>query len=503
MRNWVALARCRGSSEAPYPPFPFAPSEAYPELGNAEIGPANPVYAAVRQSLALLGLDRENFHAPAWNPLGKFIRPGQQVLIKPNWVLHAHASGGTMDGLVTHTSVLRAVLDYVLLALRGRGRVIIGDAPIQSADFGRLAEAIGITRLLGRLQTRGVDIAVCDFRENTCELDHHGRVLGHRRLPGGPDRCATVDMGVQSLLQPVSEHAARFRVTNYDPSAMRRHHSDGRHEYLIAKAVLDAHVVISVPKLKTHRKAGLTCCLKNVVGINGSKDYLPHHRLGAPVHGGDEYQWPSVWKALASRIVDRLEVSPRGVLAPAAALGLRLCRRLAHHTARDPYSEGSWYGNDTLWRTVLDLNRILEYVQPDGNLATTPQRKVLHIVDAVVCGGGEGPLRPDPVRADFILAGPVAAAVDSCAARLVGLSPAKIPLVRHAMEALGQHAERLPEVRLIDGTDVGPGLDPDTIRPVVCLPPPAGWVGRVELDACPEAEALSAPSNALPEMPEA
>lgn len=485
MTSLVSLARCDSPSQAPYPAFPFGPGGPLPEFPQAEAGPPNPVFAAVRRCLYRLGLDRERFGTPAWNPLADLIEPGQQVLIKPNWVLHAHAGGGSMDSLVTHMSVLRPVLDYVLLALRSHGRVIIGDAPIQSADFARLVEAIGIARLLDGIQTGGVDVAVCDFRENTCELDRHGRVLGHHSLPGSPDRYTTVDVGAQSLLEPVSEHAARFRVTNYDPSAMRQHHGRGRHEYLVAKAVLDSHVVIGVPKLKTHRKAGLTCCLKNVVGINGSKDYLPHHRLGAPVHGGDEYQWPSAWKALGSRIADRLEISPRGMLAPVAILGLRVCRRLAHHTARDPYSEGSWYGNDTIWRTVVDLNRVLEYARPDGNLATTPQRKMLHIVDAVVCGGGEGPLRPDPVRADLILAGRTAAAVDCCTARLVGLNPARIPLVRHALETVERQEDGPPEIRLIDGDDPSQGLAPDSIRPVACLAPPSGWAGHVELEHCP------------------
>ena len=32
----------------------------------------------------------------------------------------------------------------------------------------------------------------------------------------------------------------------------------------------------SLPKLKTHKKAGITCALKNLIGINGNKEYLPH-----------------------------------------------------------------------------------------------------------------------------------------------------------------------------------------------------------------------------------
>ena len=84
-----------------------------------------------------------------------------------------------------------------------------------------------------------------------------------------------------SLLEPIaSDRRVDFRVTMYNPDLMRQTHGRGRHQYLIAREVIEADVVINVPKLKTHRKAGITGALKNLVGINGNKDYLPHHRLG-------------------------------------------------------------------------------------------------------------------------------------------------------------------------------------------------------------------------------
>lgn len=63
---------------------------------------------------------------------------------------------------------------------------------------------------------------------------------------------------------------------------MARAHHVGVHQYLLAKAVLEADVVINLPKLKTHKKAGVTCALKNLIGIHGNKEYSPHHRVGDP-----------------------------------------------------------------------------------------------------------------------------------------------------------------------------------------------------------------------------
>jgi len=477
----VALAHCRTTHEQPYPQFPYGPGSAYPEIHGPTADSPNEVYDAVRRSLHLLQLDRENFGTARWNPLGELIQPGQQVLIKPNWVYHENPAGG-LSSLVTHTSVVRAVIDYVLLALKGHGRVIIGDAPIQSADFDVLMRRIAIKRLLEQIDTSGVDFEIRDFRENVCLFDEKGFVAGHRKLTGDADGYCTVNLGTMSLLQPVSRHSRRFRVTNYDPRTMQAHHGTGRHEYLIAGAVLQSDVVINIPKLKTHRKAGLTCCLKNRVGINGSKDYLPHHRLGCVRAGGDEYQYASLCKAIASRIIDHIESAPGRPGRSFARLALRLCRRMAYQFARDRYSEGSWHGNDTIWRTVIDLNRVLEFARPDGTISESPQRRVFNIVDGVVVGAGEGPLRCDGVYAGMVMAGESAAAVDNFAALLVGLDPLKIPLIRNACRLMQDQLQHRFDKRLVTDDLPERQLAPEDIQPVVCIEPPEGWVGHVELE---------------------
>lgn len=468
----VAIARCCGGTGGPYPSFPYAP------------GPSNRVYSAVRTCLELLGFDRSNTQTGDWNPLGHFIRPGQQVLIKPNWVFHENHGPGGLASLVTDTSVLRPLIDYVLRALDGRGRLIIGDAPLQSADFGAIVEQSQIGRLAASLDSRGTAVEVRDFRQNVCQLDSQGWVVGHRKTEQAPENFCTVDLGQSSLLGDVAEESQRFRVTNYDPAVMQAHHTERRHEYLIAKAVLESDVVISVPKLKTHRKAGLTCCLKNVVGINGSKDYLPHHRVGPPCRGGDEYAWPSFWKACGSRILDRLERRPGSARRRPYRLALRVCRRMAHHCARDPYDEGSWHGNDTVWRMALDLNRILEYARPDGSIADVPQRRILNIVDGVVVGGGEGPLCTEAMEAGFVLAGEMSAAVDAVAARLVGLDPEKMPLVRNALSIAANNAGGPLRIRLLSAAGDPGGCPLDQVRPFVRIRPPSGWLGHVELPSC-------------------
>lgn len=80
-----------------------------------------------------------------------------------------------------------------------------------------------------------------------------------------------------------------FRITCYPPERLKREHQKGHHRYCIIKDLFEADVVLSLPKVKTHQKTGITGALKNFVGVNGDKDYLPHHRIGGTKFGGDCY----------------------------------------------------------------------------------------------------------------------------------------------------------------------------------------------------------------------
>jgi len=65
-------------------------------------------------------------------------------------------------------------------------------------------------------------------------------------------------LGVDNLLEPIAQDAARFRVTMYNPELMRQTHAPGRHQYLIAREIIEEDVAISLPKLKDRNESGLT-----------------------------------------------------------------------------------------------------------------------------------------------------------------------------------------------------------------------------------------------------
>ena len=93
---------------------------------------------------------------------------------------------------------------------------------------------------------------------------------------------------------------------------------------------LEADVIINLPKLKTHQKAGITCALKNLIGINGNKEYLPHHRIGGFELGGDCYPGSSDLKRALEFIHDRREYDGLARGRPDVAHGGEPVYRLLH-----------------------------------------------------------------------------------------------------------------------------------------------------------------------------
>ena len=106
--------------------------------------------------------------------------------------------------------------------------------------------------------------------------------------------------------------------------------------------------------------------------------------------------------------------------------------RVLHLMGDELGIEGSWSGNDTIWRTGLDLNRIILCGNVDGSMGSAPQRRVVHLADAIVAGQGDGPLSPQPLPLGLLFAGNNPAVVDWYGARLLGYDPELLPIVREA-----------------------------------------------------------------------
>src|SRR5829696_1392834 len=109
------------------------PPDAYLE----EAGEASMASRAIERLTSNLGWAREGK-----GPFGELIKPGSRVLIKPNFVLHYNQGTDGMEPMITHQSVVKAVVNAVLQA--EPSQVIVGDAPIQTCNFSALLEETGL-----------------------------------------------------------------------------------------------------------------------------------------------------------------------------------------------------------------------------------------------------------------------------------------------------------------------------------------------------------------------
>lgn len=471
---------------------PFHPSERYPEYPFDAIGPENRVYGAVRQTLRGLGLDAGRFGTPEWDPLGELVQPGNTVIVKPNFVVSEHPLGQAgIDAAVVHGSVLRPVIDYVWKALRGEGRLLVADSPIKEVDFDRIVELTGIASIREFYAGQSPSLELMDFRDLYVRRDEGGFMMEDQPLPGDPTGYTPVDLGELSLFHEVMPHLGRLRSTAvYYENVMGEFHNDRHHVYSVPNTLLNADAVISVAKMKTHRKGGVTLSLKNAVGITNEKRGLPHHRVGSPRQGGDAVADNARWDA-------RLEDSFRDLMLSHASgrVGLRLLGRPLKAMARGMLRpamerlspdqvavvEGDWYGNDTVWRMALDLNQVLQYADRDGRLQNTPQRRYLSIVDGIVAGEGEGPLLPTPRPCGVLLAGGHPVVVDLVGTMLMGFDPEKVPMVREGFRRRWRLKPAVsPEnVHVISNLDRGGGVL-QSQEPLFQFEPCAGWRGHIE-----------------------
>lgn len=484
---------------------PFDASERYPELSSNFIAAEkNNIYDMVRQALIDLKMDLANLTTEFWSPFCELVNPGDTVVIKPNLVLNT-CDPDIQSCTTTHPSLIRPLIDYCWKALKGQGRIIVGDCPGAEADFDEIVTRTGLADMINQMQERGVAVELKDFRavrvvtENGIWVreQHNTREVGKGKI---------VDLGTESLFANNQYTRAKFHGAGYDIKATNRYHHGAVHQYCVSKDILCADVVISVPKFKSHRKAGVTCCLKNLVGINADKNYLPHFIMGSKNMGGDEmpeipgnrvllmrcYNWlreyvlARGWKVLgkpAAALLRYFHNNKKATVADVTTTAKYSAKEilekqskdvdLAHsihaRISRQSVAAGAWPGNQTICRMILDLNRIFMCCGKDGILRDVTDRKIFYIADAVEIGMGNGPTHPMPAHCGIVAAGWNGFALDTALLKLFGIDYHAIPLYNIAEGLNWIHRDGIGQ-QLVNGQPVAGLLE--TLLKVV---PPENW----------------------------
>jgi len=493
MTNFIEDSRVALIKESPnYLSIPpFHPSESYPEWSEYPISKVdNPAYRAIRKLLYALGLDIENFDTRFWNPLSLIIKPGDTVLLKPNFVYHNN-NGQSDDCLITHGSVIRATLDYVAKALQYKGKIIIGDAPIQGANWSEIMRMSGLNEIRSYYKKRfpSISFEIKDFRLRIAEI---GRGQLSRRVVDSSmiSEYCLVDLKKDSLLIPLMRGKYFFGVSQYPKRRMKFAHTVEHNYYLFPRDVINADLVINLPKLKCHKKAGITCALKNIVGINGHKDYLPHFRFGSPKHGGDEYpDGDLLWDFMWFFVHCDWEFDRR-----ITTIFFQKAFMKCHSLLRKLYSYppdfasvggGSWHGNDTLWRTILDINRAFFYFDRKTMEIfddTSPNVRYMTILDGLVGGDRESPLNPSPVLSGVMMAAFNPVALDTVAAAMMGFDIEKIKQITNAykLEKLSLANFQVEDIRILGNSNVKTIQDIYEKEACIRFEPSSGFRGFIE-----------------------
>jgi uncharacterized protein (DUF362 family) len=365
------------------------------------------------------------------------IKSSNKVVLKPNWVRHSHLGReGDWDYVITHPAVLTAVLYKVLERVGREGEIIICDAPQTDADFQQLLSYYPVDVWISKAKEKGIPFRIIDLRDDEWR-EKGGLIISRKKLPGDPN--GNVETNLKGANSEFYQHVKSERGyygADFNIEETNKAHDGYNNIYRVSRTVIDADVFINIPKLKTHKKGGITCCLKNLVGINTYKNFLPHHSEGGPKSKGDQFPHENKNSKIEGPLLAFLKqhLLQNTIIAKAFIPVKKLGRKIFGDT-ENVIRSGNWHGNDTLWRMVLDLNKTLFYVNSDGTIKEdgfVNAKRYIGIVDGIIGGEGSGPLYPDPIHSGFIVAGTNPVAIDSVCAKIIGFNPDRIPSIANA-----------------------------------------------------------------------
>lgn len=379
------------------------------------------IHEAMLRGFELLGYDLEN-------PLATIIKPGDRVFIKPNFVADKYREScplvDNIYSIITHPSVIKATVDFAVKALKGKGEIVIGDCPSIDADFNNLME---LTQLKALENMYDVPVRIYDLRDEWCDdLKNYGFKSKMKELPGDPEGSSILNLGKQSLFY--GDNPLLFRGIYNKRWQTIRHHLFNKHEYKISNTMLNSDVFISIPKLKTHHKIGITVNVKGLVGINTDKNFLIHWKVGSPSLGGDEWYNPKGFQEYLLLILRHLL---NDLLPERFYFWLRgKTNSKLFTTEESPCGQkhrGSGIKNETCWRMAADLYKLFVEQRKD-------KVRFFSIVDGILAGEGDGPFCAEAKPSGVLLMGKDFIDVDCLAAKIMNFNPHRIKYLRHYLK---------------------------------------------------------------------
>jgi hypothetical protein len=337
---------------------------------------------------------------------------------------------------------------------------------------------VGKTRLLKMLQKEGYPVVDLEGIAN-----HRGSAFGNLGLAPQPsqisfeallwDEMRRIPEGGYALAEGESKHIGRLILPARVYAALQVETS------LWIEAPIETRVRITLDDYPARDEL--------------KRDFLRPLALIRPRLGGENhdrllgYLEAGRWEDLTPfQMVQR---NSRGKLFLARLLR-KAHKTVVEHTNITKIRAGGWYGNDTIWRPVLDLNKILLYADREGVMRPERQRKFFSVVDGIVGGEGDGPVLPTPKPCGALLAGFNPLAVDLCATRLMGFDYRLF-----AQFEMGLKLRKYPimpfdihSIRCLSNVSEWCDILNKT-GSMLQFKPASGWEGRIEVDATRDGQA--------------
>lgn len=416
--------------------------------------------------------------------LFSIIKPTDTVVLKPNWVKESHLyKPDDWEYVITHPDIITSVLKKVVENLGPGAKIIITDGPQTDSSFSEILAHYPISLWKNISTEKGISLEIIDLRDE--EWTTKGDMIVHRsKLKGDPKGKALFNLkDDHSEFYGKIKSKRGYYGADYNLKETNLAHNGNDNKYSISRSIIEADVFINIPKLKTHKKAGITCCLKNLVGINTFKNYLPHYSEGGPNEGGDQFPSDNINARFEGPMIAFLKqyFLQNTLLARIFKPFKKVGKEIFGDTDLTIRS-GNWYGNDTVWRMILDLNKTLLYANSDGTLRSDQWINVKHyigIVDAILAGEGNGPVAPDPVVLNTIICGTNPVAIDAVCASLIGFDPYKIPSIANSFKIKKYKLCNFKYEDIIVQVD-GKIVSINNLAPLKYLKPHFGWINHIE-----------------------
>jgi hypothetical protein len=370
------------------------PSVSYGEEPYGPTEPFDPHNPDTASAYGLIWKTVSDLHlGPADNPLADLIEDVDgdgtiEIMINPNHVNAIPDQGGHRSPVYSHPATIRPLID--MLALAGAQQIRVGDGSDPTGDyFTTRADPMGFTEsYFNQLSALwpGVTVSRIDLQN----LDQWSWAdLGADA--GASGASAYFGSGYQSndLAKAHMTDVSEPYFNAIDPHGRPGPGPDNCIGWqAITDHLFEADVVVDLAKLKVHHYGINTAVLKNWVGVTMTSTY---------------------------------------------DMGWRNWCRIAHERYQ-PTDYEKVFGNDIMWREVVDVHRAVLYWNA-GAVQTTPQRRYLCILDAINCaeryhvGGPEDPWHH---WLHTVLAGVDPVAIDAVGARLQRFDFRKVPIVNNA-----------------------------------------------------------------------